>query len=66
MDFQELFNNLCMNVTLWEMGTITKEEKYRYIKGVFDTLKVVGLKEEYNEWCEANGILVVDDDELYA
>lgn len=66
MDFQELFNNLCMNVSLWQSGLITKEEKHRYIKGVFDTLRTLGLKEEYEQWCEANGILVVDDNELYA
>lgn len=64
MDFQELFNSLCMNVSLYQQGMITEEEKRRYIKGVFDTLNTLGLREEYNEWCEANGILVVDGDEL--
>lgn len=66
MDFQELFNNLCMNVSLYQQRMITKKEKHRYIKGVFDTLNTLGLREEYDKWCAANGILVVDDDELYA
>lgn len=64
MDFQTLFNNLRMNVSLYQQGMITKEEKRRYIKGVADTLRALDLMGEYDKWCEANDILVVNDDEF--
>ena len=65
MDYQKIFNNLCLTNTLRQMGTVSREEQHRYIKGVFDTLEALGLMEDYNKWCAENDILVLVDDEEY-
>ena len=62
MDFQRLFNHLCENAQLREMGLRRDEEARLYVKGVFDTLETLELMANYNRWCRENDILVEGDE----
>lgn len=60
MDFELLFMELSQNWENYRADLITKEEREAYVNGVFTTLRVLGLKEQYNEWCRNHDIVVTD------
>lgn len=58
MDFELLFMELTQNWENYRADLITKEERQAYVNGVFTTLRVLGLRRAYDEWCKKNDILI--------
>ena len=60
MDFELLFEALCINAENARAERITKDERQGFVQGVFLTLELLGLREQYDEWCIKHDILVVE------